>query len=146
MNNFEHQSTLSEIITSGGVDDDSSESVPSLSSAHTKKIHTKFGDVTVGSDLSHEMTQKFQKYLNDYRGDLFDTTSLGRTSQEASFQTKNATESSPTTVKYLPLNPLMQSEAKTLVQRLVDLGVIEYTTEKATELTTIGREIKILIR
>ena len=125
LNNIEQfgETSLSDILTTGGLDGTFDTSKIQVND--TKTIETNKGKVKVGQQLSEKMCTKFQKFVNDFKGKVFDHTTLGQTKQECSPEMKPGESSSPTIPKYMLLNPFMQSEAKVLVQKLVDLGVLE---------------------
>ena len=132
-NNFmevtEQESTLEEILTAGGLDGliDKND----ISSVDAKIITTNKGDLKVGSSISAKMEAKFKSFVNDYTGQIFDTTSLGKTKQTCHPEIKPDAKPFSAIPKYMPLNPFMQSEAKKLVDKMCKLGVITETTETA---------------
>ena len=77
------------------------------------------------------MCSRFIKFVNQFKGKVFDHTSLGKTKHVCHPEMKPGVSASPTVPKYMPLNPFMQSEAKVLVQKMVDLGVLEECNEPA---------------
>ena len=131
VNNMENfgESTIEKILTTGGLD--GTFDTKRVKVSDTKVIETNKGQVKVGSQLSEKMMSKFKKFVNNFSGKAFDHTSLGRTKQCCHPELKPGESAIPTTPKYMPLNPFMQSEAKVLVQQMVDLGVLEQTNEPA---------------
>ena len=71
--------SMSEILTYGGLDGTFEECKMSVSG--TKTIETKKGPIQVGGQLSKEMCDKFKKYVDDFKGKVFDSNSLGKTKQ-----------------------------------------------------------------
>ena len=122
-------SSMNDILTSGGLDGTFEETQISVSD--TKTIETKKGTIQVGGQLSDEMCQKFKKFVDNFKGKVFDSSTLGRTKHECQPELKPGETSKSATPKYMPLNPFMQSEAAALVQKMVDLGVLEETKEPA---------------
>ena len=130
MNNLENTySSLSDILTEGGLDGTIDKS--SITATNTKKISTNKGEITVGNTISKSMEVNFTDYINNYKGNVFDNTTLGKTRQQAHLEIKSDAPSQPPPAKYMPLNPYMRAEAKKLVEKMVDLGVLEPTTKKA---------------
>ena len=133
VNNFmemtEQESTLEEILTAGGLDGliDKND----ISSVNAKIINTNKGELKVGAGISDRMEAKFKKFVDVYEGQIFDTTSLGKTKQTCHPEIKPDAKEFSAIPKYMPLNPHMQSEAKKLVGKMCDLGVIVETTEPA---------------
>ena len=122
-------SSIKDIITTGGLDGTFDECKMSVTG--TKTLETNKGPIQVGGQLSDKMCKQFKKYVDKFKGKVFDTTSLGRTKQHCHPELKPGECSKSATPKYMPLNPFMQSEAKVLVQSMVDLGVLEETNEPA---------------
>ena len=132
-NNFmeitEQESTLEEILTAGGLDGLIEKN--DISSVDVKTINTAKGELKVGLNISERMEAKFKKFVNEYKGQIFDTTSLGKTKQTCHPEIKPDAKPFSAIPKYMPLNPHMQSEAKKLVEKMCKLGVITETTETA---------------
>ena len=70
---------MEEIMTTGGLDELINKN--DIESENTKTISTDKGDIKVGHQISPEMETRFKKYVNKYPGQIFDTTSLGKTAQ-----------------------------------------------------------------
>ena len=122
-------SAMSNILTEGGLDGTIDKS--SITVSDTKKLLTKKGELTVGSQLSDKMGKTFSSFVSDYPGKLFDNSTLGKTFQQAHLEIKADAKQHPAAAKYLPLNPFMREEAKKLVEKMVLLGVLEPTTKTA---------------
>ena len=75
----EQESTLEEILTAGGLDGliDKND----ISSVNAKIINTNKAELKVGSGIYDRMEANFKKFVDDYKGQIFDTTSLGKTKQ-----------------------------------------------------------------
>ena len=131
LNNVEQygETSLSDILTTGGLD--GTFDTKNIKVEDTKIIETSKGQVKVGQQLSDNMCKKFAKFVSDFKGKVFDHTTLGQTKQECCPEMKPGESSTPTIPKYMPLNPFMQSEARVLVQQMVDLGVLEKCNEPA---------------
>ena len=131
MNNVEEfgETSLSDVLTTGGLDGLLDNQKVKIS--ETKIIETNKGPITVGAQLSESMTIRFKKFVDEFKGKVFDHKSLGRTSKECHPEVKPGHKTTSANPKYMPLNPFMRSEAGTLVQKMVDLGVIEETNEPA---------------
>lgn len=76
------------------------------------------------------MQKKFITYLDNYKGKIFDTSKLGKTSKEADLKLLADPLELPS-AKYIPLNPTMKIEARKLVEALIALGVLKVTDKKA---------------
>ena len=131
MNNVEQfgETAMSDILTTGGLD--GLIDTEKIKISDTKIINTNKGPIKVGAQLSKAMCDKFKKFVDDFKGKVFDHKTLGRTAQECHPEIKAGMKTTSTSPKYMPLNPFMQSEAKVMVQKMVDLGVLEETTEPA---------------
>ena len=130
MDNLEDSySSLSDILTEGGLDGTIDKST--VNASDTKKLSTDKGEVTVGNTISKDMERQFSDYISNYKGNVFDSKTLGKTRQQAHLEIKTDAPSKPPPAKYMPLNPYMRAEAKKLVEKMVDLGVLEPTTKKA---------------
>ena len=126
---FEPNSPLSDVLTEGGLD--GLIETRNIKVSDTRTIETSKGTITVGSQLSPSMTTKFKKYVDDYKGDVFDNKTLGKTKQTCHPELKPDAKAFSATPKYMPLNDFMKSEAKGLVDKMVDLGVLVESTETA---------------
>ena len=124
-----HSSPLSNILTEGGMD--GTLDTRNIKVSATKTIETNKGTMTVGEQLSDKMVNKFTKFVNNYEGDVFDNTTLGKTKQHCHPELKPDAKDHSTTPKYMPLNDFMKAEAKTLVDKMIDLGVLVECTEPA---------------
>ena len=49
--------------------------------SETKTFTTNKGEVKVGKQISKLMEARFKKYIDDYKGNVFDATILGETKQ-----------------------------------------------------------------
>ena len=115
-------SPLSEVITTGGFDGllETSE----ISVSDTKEVKTNKGVFRVGAQLSDFMTDKFKKFVDNFKGNVFDTTELGKMEQVAHPELKKGAKANSGPPRYMPLNPYMQQEAAALVNKMVKLGVL----------------------
>ena len=129
MNRVFGASSMKDILTTGGLDGTFEENIVTVS--NTKTLDTDKGPIKVGEQLSERMCIKFIKFVNKFKGKAFDSATLGKTKQECHPELKSGESFKSTTPKYMPLNPFMQSEAKGLVQKMVDLGVLEESNEPA---------------
>ena len=131
MNNFEdsekEDSALGKVLTEGGFDGLIEKSP--IKVENTKIVQTKKnGPVKIGENLSEEMTKKFIKLIDDYEGNVFDTSTLGKTKQTCDPTAKPNLPQSSSPPRYMPLNEFMRTEAKGLVTKMEDLGVLEKST------------------
>ena len=131
VNNFEdsEKTALSEVITEGGLDGliDKTQ----ITVTETKTFISNKGEVKVGKQISRLMEARFKKFIDDYKGEVFDATVLGETKQTCHPELKPDAKPFGANPKYMPLNPFMQSEAKVLVQKMVDMGVLEECNQPA---------------
>ena len=79
LNNMEQfgETSLSEILTTGGLD--GIFDTKRIQVEDTKVLDTKRGKVKVGHQLSDMMCSKFKKFIDEFKGEVFDHTTLGRT-------------------------------------------------------------------
>ena len=131
MNNVEQfgETSLSDVLTTGGLD--GTLDTEKVKISDTKLIQSNKGPVKVGAQLSEGMCKRFNKFVDNYKGKVFDHTTLGATAQVCHPEIKEGHKTTCTTPKYMPLNPFMREEAGSLVQKMVDLGVITETTQPA---------------
>ena len=126
---FEDDSPLANVLTEGGLD--GLLDPRNIKVSDTKSFETSKGKVTVGSQLSPKMTEKFKNYVENHKGNVFDSKTLGKTVQTCHPTLKDDAKPFTATPKYLPLNTFMQGEAKGLVDKMVDLGVLIECTDTA---------------
>ena len=122
-------SALKDVITTGGFDGLLEKN--NITVTDTKMVKTKKGSFKVGAQLSEKTTKKFIKFINEFRGKVFDTTELGEMKIEAHPELKSGAKKHSGPPRYMPLNPFMQKEAKVLVEKMVKLGVLVETTKIA---------------
>ena len=77
------------------------------------------------------MSSTFKHYIDNYKGDIFDNSTLGKTKQVCNPEVKADAKPHSSSPKYMPLNDFMKGEASVLVQKMVDLGVLVECTETA---------------
>ena len=123
------ETALSNVMTEGGLD--GLIDTTKVTVSDTKTFTTNKGEVKVGKQISRLMEARFKKYIDDYKGNVFDATILGETKQTCHPELKPDAKPFGTNPKYMPLNPFMQSEAKVLVQKMVDMGVLEECNQPA---------------
>jgi len=100
---------IENIISENGEFDEYIDKTRSIECPDFNELDTKFGKVRIGKTMSPEMQTTFKNYFNDYKGQLFNATSLGKTKQEAHLTLKpNVEVASMSSPKYIPLNPTMQ--------------------------------------
>ena len=133
-NNFmevveKNDSPLADILTQGGLDGVIDNRAIEVSD--TKILKTNKGDFSVGDQMSDVMSKKFAKYIDEFKGNVFDCTVLGRTKQVCHPTIDPLAPAPSQASRYMPLNPFLQKEAKSLVDRMVKLGVLEVCTEVA---------------
>ena len=126
---FDKDSPLANVLTEGGLDGMIDHR--NIRVSDTKDLKTSKGTVVVGGQLSDKMTTTFKNFVDNYKGDIFDNTTLGKTKQVCHPEVKADAKPHSTTSKYMPLNTFMKSEAATLVQKMVDLGVLIECTDTA---------------
>ena len=125
----ETDSPLTNVLTEGGLDGTLDNR--NIKVSDTKELITSKGTIVVGGQLSDAMTKTFKNYIENYKGDVFDNKTLGKTKQTCNPELKPDAKPLSTTSKYMPLNTFMKSEAGTLVQKMVDLGVLTECTDTA---------------
>ena len=131
VNNVEidSDSPLANVLTEGGLD--GTLDTRNITVSQTKLLETKKGKVTIGAKISKEMESKLKNFIDDYKGKVFDNSTLGKTKQVCHPEIKPDAKEFSATPKYMPLNTFMKTEATKLVQKMVDLGVLIECTEAA---------------
>ena len=131
MNNLQafYGKSLGDTLTTGGLDGLLDEN--KVQFRNTKIIETKKGPVQVGEQLSDKMTKRVKDLFDNLKSNVFDTTTLGCTTESCEPEINPDTKSSPQAPRYMPLNPFMRDEARKLVQNMVDLGVLEKCNDPA---------------
>ena len=124
-----NESPLAEILTEGGLDGVIDNKA--IEVEDTKIIKTEKGDFQVGNQISDVMSKKFTKFINDFKGDVFNCSVLGRTKQVCHPTIHPDAPPASQSSRYMPLNPFLQKEAKSLVDKMVDLGVLVECTDIA---------------
>ena len=126
---IDSDSPLANVLTEGGLD--GTLDTRNITVSQTKLLETTKGKVTIGAKISKEMEAKLKGFIDDYKGKVFDNSTLGKTKQVCHPEIKEDAKPFPSTPKYMPLNTFMKTEAATLVQKMVDLGVLIESTEAA---------------
>lgn len=122
----EQETALSKVLTEGGLDGLIDKN--SITSTETKLINTKKGQVEVGSQLSDSMVNKLTDYINNFKGEVFNTDTLGKTEYKCEPELKPNLKETTAPPRYMPLNEFMRGEATKLVEQMVGLGVLEKST------------------
>ena len=125
----EKETALSKILTEGGLDEFIDNNP--IKVTNSKLLKTKKGDVKVGSQLSDSTSKLLIDYINNFAGEVFNTDTLGKTKHTCDPEMKPDLKAVSSPPRYMPLNEYMQGEARLLVQKMVDLGVLVKSTKPA---------------
>ena len=126
---MDSDSPLADVLTEGGLD--GTLDTRNITVSQTKLLQTSKGAVTVGATISKEMETKLKDFIDNYKGEVFNNKTLGKTKQVCHPVLKPDAKEFSATPKYMPLNTFMKSEATKLVGKMVDLGVLTESTETA---------------
>ena len=120
---------MADVLTEGGMDG-LIESEP-IKVFDTKTVKTKWGDVQVGQNISPAMEKRVKEYFNSYKAKTFDNTELGCAKTACNPQIDPTTSPNTQASRYMPLNPHLRSEAKSMVETMIKLGVLIETNKPA---------------
>ena len=76
---LDSDSVLANVLTEGGMDGTLDKA--NIKVSETKELDTSKGKIVVGAQLSDKMSAIFKQFIENYKGDVFDNTTLGKTKQ-----------------------------------------------------------------
>ena len=96
-----------------------------------KIIDTRLGPIKVGASCSNSLISKIKSWSSSYKGNLFCQKTLGCTKIEADIHITNSSEFHKVRCRYIPLAPSLHLTAKSMIERLVNLGILKPSTKAA---------------
>ena len=120
---------MADIMTEGGMDG-LIESEP-IKVFDTKTVKTKWGDVQVGQNISPAMEKQVKEYFDSYTAKTFDNTQLGCAKTACNPQIDPTKPPITQASRYMPLNPHLKTEAASMVENMMKLGVLIETNKPA---------------
>ena len=96
-----------------------------------KIIDTRLGPIKVGASCSSALISRIKSWSSSYKGNLFCQKTLGCTKIEADIHVTDSSDFHKVKCRYIPLAPSLHLTAKSMIERLVSLGVLKSSTKAA---------------